>query len=228
MQVGGSDQWGNMVAGVDLIRRKEQAVVHALTVPLVIDKTTGKKFGKSEGNAVWLDPVKTSPFAFYQFWLQVADENVEDYLKLYTLLPLDEISSLLEKWHDNKGARLAQKTLAYEITAIVHGKESAMSAVQVSKVLFGEVQLRDVQKADIDMLREFAPFKNISAGTGIVDLLVDIGLAQSKREARTFLANGAITIDGVVATDEEVLIQSQPQLQLIKRGKKHLVVVEVV
>ena len=137
IQVGGSDQWGNMVSGVDLIRRKTGAEAVAITTPLVVDKATGKKFGKSEGNAVWLDPMQTTPYEFYQFWLNASDESVVDYLKLFTFLSLDEIDTLKQEFETNPGNRLAQKTLAFEVTKVVHGTEAAEAARRVSQILFG-------------------------------------------------------------------------------------------
>ncbi|MBY0538731.1 tyrosine--tRNA ligase, partial [Patescibacteria group bacterium] len=137
VQVGGSDQWGNIVAGVDLIRRKEQKTVHAITVPLIVDKATGKKFGKSEGNAVWLDAEKTTPFNFYQFWLNVSDENVIDYLKVFTFLSLDTIAALEREVSENPGARKAQKELAFAVTSFVHSTEVATSVANVALIIFG-------------------------------------------------------------------------------------------
>jgi tyrosyl-tRNA synthetase len=125
LQIGGSDQWGNILSGVDLVRKVHGKEVHALTLPLVINQATGKKFGKTEEGAVWLDPDKTSPFQFYQFWINVDDYGAEDYLKIYTELSKDEIEAVMREFKQNPAARVAQKKLAYEVTKIVHGKEAA-------------------------------------------------------------------------------------------------------
>src|SRR5690606_7214679 len=132
LQVGGSDQWGNILSGVELIRKKETAIVHGMTAPLVINKATGRKFGKSEGGAVWLDATKTSVYKFYQFWLNTDDESAIDYLKLFTLINKEEIESIAERHAANPSAREAQKRLAYEVTRLVHGDQRADSAVRVT------------------------------------------------------------------------------------------------
>ncbi len=222
LQVGGSDQWGNILAGVELIRRKTGQTAYALTVPLIVDKVTGKKFGKSEGNAVWLDPEKTSPYAFYQFWLNVSDENVVDYLKLFTFLPLEEIVSIVEKHQAEPQVRLAQRTLAREVTSLVHGSQAATTAERASAVHFGNILLSTLNEAEKDMLIKNTPTSFVSSGTLLIDALVAGGLASSKREARTFIEDGAIALDGKTVTDPEY-IHSGPSgtLALLKRGKKH-------
>ncbi len=228
LQVGGSDQWGNIVAGVDLIRRKEQKIAHALTVPLVTDKATGKKFGKSEGNAVWLDAEKTSPYVFYQFWLNTSDESVIDYLKLFTFLTLDEIAGLEKEHAENPGVRTAQKRLACEVTSFVHGVENTRAVERASAALFGEISFGELSAEEVVMVRETAPSCTIIEGALIVDVLVDSALASSKREARTFIESGAVQINGNKATDvEEKLSFVAGEFFLLKRGKKNLCVVEV-
>lgn len=224
LQVGGSDQWGNIVSGVDLVRRKEQAEVHALTVPLVVDKTTGKKFGKSEGNAVWLDPEKTSPYQFYQFWFNTADENVLDYLKLFTFLSLEEIETVSTKTAEDPGARQAQKTLAYEVTKFVHGEKLADSASKVSSILFGDGSVEDLQADEKDLLLANAPTCSINSGDLLVDVLVSSGLASSKREARTFIESGAVTLGEDKVTDVSAVVEtsSAGAMKLLRRGKKQL------
>jgi len=197
LQVGGSDQWGNIIAGVDLIRRKKQVAVHALTVPLVTDKATGKKFGKSEGNAIWLNPEKTSPYEFYQFWLNTSDESVIDYLKLFTLLSLEEIETIEQDFMKDKSARLAQRRLAEEVTRFVHGDDAALETPSLAVV----------------------------AGTSVLDVLIDAKLASSKREAREFVADGAVTLDGEKVADPE----SPVRAGVLQRGKKKMnsVVIEI-
>ncbi len=227
LQIGGSDQWSNIVAGVDFIRRKTGDTVYALTIPLVTDKTTGKKFGKSEGNAIWLDAEKTSPYAFYQFWLHTTDDNVIDYLKLFTFLSLEEIAELEKRHADNPGARVAQKTLAKEVCSFVHGEEVCNVVERVSAALFGEVSFDTLTSQEVQMVKENAPLCHVSAQTPVVDLLVDAKLASSKREARTFIESGAVQINGEKITDVTATISDSPNLLLLKRGKKNVCVVEV-
>lgn len=223
MQVGGSDQWGNIVAGVELIRKKAQDTAYALTVPLVIDKATGKKFGKSEGNAVWLDPEKTSPYAFYQFWLNVSDENVIEYLKLFTLLPLTEIEEIAQAFSKDPSIRTAQKTLAHEVTKLVHGEALAASAAKVSALLFGDSSISALSGEDIAVLTNNAPTYEVQVGTPVVDVLVGCGLATSKREARTFVEGNAVQLAGEKIGDVDVAIEEgvfHEGVALLRRGKK--------
>jgi tyrosyl-tRNA synthetase len=229
LQVGGSDQWGNIIAGVDLIRRVEKAPAYALTVPLIIDKTTGKKFGKSEGNAVWLDAEKTSPYAFYQFWLNVADENVVDYLKLFTTLPLEEIMELERGLEVDPGAREAQRRLAEEVTAFVHGETAGTQAQRVSATLFGEVAIAELSGEERALLLANAPVVTVVDGSSLVDALVAAGLAQSKREARTFIESGAITCAGqrVDAVDRVLNRVIDGDLIHLRRGKKQVALLSI-
>jgi len=224
LQVGGSDQWGNMLAGVDLIRRLEQKAVHALTVPLIIDKTTGRKFGKSEGNAVWLDANKTSPYQFYQFWFNVADENVIDYLKLFTLVALEEIYELEQQLITDPGARVAQRRLAHEVTALVHGESVCVQVERVSATLFGEIAISELSSEEHELLLSNAPVVAVADGCSLTDALVAAGLAQSKREARTFIESGAITLAGVRAdsTDRVLTRAADGDLVHVRRGKKQV------
>lgn len=229
VQVGGSDQWGNIVSGVDLIRRKEQKTVHAVTVPLIVDKATGKKFGKSEGNAVWLDAEKTSPFNFYQFWLNVSDENVIDYLKVFSFLSLDEIAMLEQEVTQNPGARKAQKELASAVTCFVHGPLIIPIIERINSILFGDGKLSDLSKNEITELRMEAPLVSVLSGTLLIDVLVASGLATSKREAREFIESGAIGINDVVITDINSIVQGESfsDLVVLRRGKKNKVFVEI-
>ncbi len=230
VQVGGSDQWGNIIAGVDLIRKKEQKTVYAITIPLIVDKSTGKKFGKSEGNAVWLDAEKTSPYAFYQFWLNVTDDNVIDYLKIFTLLTLDEISQIETDHAAAPHERKAQKVLAENVTEIVHGGEVATQVKEVSDILFGEGDLSELSESGKKLLLQNAPTLKLSAAVNIIDVLVESELASSKREARTFVESGAVTINGGKVSDCEMSItgeQSIGGIALLRRGKKQYVVLEM-
>jgi len=224
VQIGGSDQWGNIIAGVDLIRRKENKTAYALTIPLIVDKATGKKFGKSEGNAVWLDPEKTSPYQFYQFWLNASDESVEDYLKLFTLMNYAEIATAMENHSHQPSARIAQQQLAFAVTKLVHGDDAASAAEMVSGVLFGAAGLNDLTDAQIAMLKKEAPQSTASAGQSIVDILTASGLASSKREARQFLSEGAITLNGGKITEEHVIseVDFKNGVALLKRGKRNV------
>ncbi len=225
VQVGGSDQWGNIIAGVDLVRRIEQKTSYALTVPLIVDKATGKKFGKSEGNAIWLDAEKTSPYAFYQFWLNASDESVIDYLKLFTFLPLEEITEIETSFRNNPGSRSAQKILAKEVTAFVHGKEQAASVERVSSILFGEGTVDDLGEQERQMLLSNAPTYELSAPSAITDVLVASGLATSKREARTFIESGAVTLGTVkVVNPDEVVTVEKGTLVPLRRGKKQFTI----
>lgn len=225
VQVGGSDQWGNIVSGVELVRRKAQAEVFAITVPLVIDKATGKKFGKSEGNAVWLDAEKTSPYQFYQFWLNVSDDSVIDHLKRFTFLSLEEIEAIKQEFEQNPGQRAAQKTLAFLVTEIVHGTETATAVQNVSEILFGGRALDVISETEKAILLANAPVTSVKAGTALIDVLVETGLATSKREARTFIESGAISIGGEKVEDTSAVIakeQFSDELTVLKRGRKQL------
>jgi tyrosyl-tRNA synthetase len=225
LQVGGSDQWGNIIAGVDLIRRVEQKKVYAFTVPLFIDKATGKKFGKSEGNAVWLDSEKTSPYAFYQFWLNASDESVIDYLKLFTFIPLSEIEEIATHFKNNPGSRSAQKRLAHEVTTFVHGAVATEAVEKVSSVLFGEGDITSLDEEGKTILLGSAPTCALSESTSITDVLVLAQLATSKREARTFIESGAVTLGSVkVSNPEEMVTVEKGGLLPLRRGKKHFVV----
>lgn len=225
LQVGGSDQWGNIVAGVDLVRRVEGQKVYALTQALVIDKATGKKFGKSEGNAVWLDAEKTSPYQFYQFWLNVSDDSVVDFLKRFTFLSLEEIAGVEQDFMRNPGDRLAQKRLAYEVTAFVHGKEVVDNVVVVSEILFGDRSVDEITTEVKDLLLTNAPTTNIQSGTTVLDVLVESGLASSKREARMFIESGAVLVNDEKVTSTDMLLDDSLSVQglvFLRRGKKRL------
>lgn len=227
VQVGGSDQWGNIIAGVDLVRRKTGKTVYALTTPLVIDKASGKKFGKSEGNAVWLDAQKTSPFAFYQFWFNTSDESVVDYLKLFTFLPLEEITDLEQATEANPGERSAQRKLAELVTGFVHGEGVAVSVTNVSKILFGEGDVNKLSDTEQKLLKENAPHLSCSQTTLLSNALVDSGLASSKREARTFIQSGAVVVNNQKITKDVELGSFKESLLLLHRGKKNVCLIEI-
>jgi len=220
MQMGGSDQWGNMIAGTQLIRRIEGAEAHVFSTPLVINKQTGVKFGKSEGGAVWLDSSKTSPYKFYQFWLNVDDETAEDLVKIYTLLDKQTIDDLIADHRENRGARTLQRELAYRVTELVHGQAVADQVRRVTKVLFNEdgVELSSLTSEEIDMLAAELP----TAERGnIVDVLIAADIAKSKGEAKRLLAGGGVTVNGQKVDDSyEVKDKS-----LVKKGKNSFVFV---
>lgn len=223
LQVCGSDQWGNSIAGVDLIRRVLGQESHVWSAPLVVNKATGVKFGKSEEGAVWLDEKQTSMFRFYQFWLNVDDQGVEDYLKIYTLLAKEEIDSIMQEFRNNPGGRVAQKRLAFEVSAIVHGHEKAESAQRVSEVLFGQEDFLALEEIEVSLLKQELP--SIQASDDLYDMMVDGGLASSKSEARNFHVSGAVSINGIkVLPDQEIIFREGANL--LKRGKNSFAIVE--
>ncbi len=228
VQIGGSDQWGNIVAGVDLIRRKENKPAYALTIPIITDKATGKKFGKSEGNAVWLDPQMTSPYAFYQFWFNTSDESVVDYLKIFTLLEDMEIVAAMELHRRDAKERHAQKILARELTALVHGVDEAEKAELVTGVLFGEESIGGLDETGIATLRAAAPLYEVEADSPLINALIGAKLASSKTEARRFFKDKAVFLNDKVVKDSEKKFASgdfHNGIALIRRGKKNVSVV---
>lgn len=212
LQVAGADQWGNSISGVQLIRRIEGGEAHVFTAPLIVNKATGVKFGKSEGGAIWLDADKTSPYKFYQFWLNIDDETAKDLIKIYTLLPRDTVEGLISKHDDEPSARLLQTTLAREVSNLVHGAERCESVVRVTEVLFGDLSVNELSKADLDELAREIP--TVAAGT-IQEVLVGAGLAASNGEARRFLEAGAIKVNGVKVDS----LHNVDSPSLIKKGK---------
>ncbi|SRR5581483_7061608 len=224
LQVCGADQWGNSIAGVELIRRIEGNEANIWSAPLVVNKTTGVKFGKSEGGAVWLDERKTSAYSFYQFWLNADDESVESYLGIYTLLSRDEVAGVMTDFRRDPGTRTAQKTLAYEVTRLVHGADKADAARNVTEVLFGSRAFQDLQAVDLAMLKDELPVVQAADGETLPALLVRSGLAGSRSEAGRFIAAGAISINGekLTAVPDNALRSGD---NLIKRGKNSFVVV---
>lgn len=227
VQVGGSDQWSNILAGVEFIRRKSEKEVFALTWPLIVNKSTGKKFGKSEQGAIWLDPKKTSPYSFYQFFLNVDDESVEELLLKLTLLHYHEVESIMVAHKENPGERNAQKELARAVTTLVHGEEAAENAENVSAVLFGEKTLSQVSRDAHQLLQQEAPSAGIKLGISIVDALVESKLAVSKREARQFIEDGAVSLGSSPVSDVTQVLKEgdfENGLALLKRGKRNAAV----
>jgi tyrosyl-tRNA synthetase len=219
LQVCGADQWGNSIAGVDLIRRMEGGEAHVYSTPLVINKATGKKFGKSEGGAIWLDSNKTSVYQFYQFWLNVDDEGVTDYAKVYTLLSKEQIDDLAEQQRQNPGARPAQRALAREVTTLVHGKERCESVERVTEVLFGARAFSDLDDGDLTTLAGEIP--GVAMGKSIIECLVESEVATSNGEARRLIASGAISVNGDKISDDFQLQATA----LIKKGKNSFILV---
>lgn len=219
LQLCGADQWGNSIAGVDLIRRMEGGEAHVYSTPLVINKATGVKFGKSEGGAIWLDPTKTSVYKFYQFWLNVDDEGVIDYAKIYTLLSRDEIEALADRHAASPGAREAQKTLAREVTILVHGLERTESVMRVTDVLFGGGSIADLHSDDIEALAAEIPAMN--TGISLIEALVESGVCASNGEARRIITGGGVSINGVKATEDTTLSERA----LLKKGKNSFILV---
>lgn len=219
LQLCGADQWGNSITGVDLIRRIEGMEVDVYSMPLVFNKTTGAKFGKSEDGAVWLDADKTSVYKFYQFWLNTDDAGVIDYLKIYTLLGVDEIEELTRQVQENPGARAAQKTLAREVTTLVHGSERTESVERVTNVLFGGTEFGTLKSEDIEALACEIPV--IQTGKSLIEVLVETGLVTSNGEARRLISSGAVSINGEKVTDDNVI----NSVVLVKKGKNSFVLV---
>lgn len=218
LQLCGADQWGNSLAGVDLIRRLDGREAHVFSTPLIVNKTTGVKFGKSEGGAVWLDPKQTSVYAFYQFWLNVDDASTPELLRVYTMLSRDEIEALDASTRDNPGARAAQKSLAREVTTIVHGADRMASVEKVTAVLFGGGDFTSLTPDEVEILASEIP--QASLGT-ISSTLLESDIVKSNGEARRLIESGAISINGnKVTTDENVREQS-----LVKKGKNTFILV---
>lgn len=223
LQLGGSDQWGNCLSGVELIRRVRGKETHAITLPLVINKATGKKFGKSEAGAIWLDENKTSVYQFYQFWLNVDDKGAGEYLKIFTELDKPAIKQIMSSFEKDRSNRIAQKTLAYEVTKLVHGKARADSVKKVTNVLFGEGDFNELGASEVAILKK--ELTVTKASSDLAETIVGAGLAASKTEARNFQANGAITVNG-----SKVDINQPAPLKnganLLKRGKNSFAIIE--
>lgn len=219
LQIGGSDQWGNLLSGVDLIRKKENAEVYAMTAPLLINKSTGRKFGKSEGGAVWLDENKTSVYKFYQFWLNVDDESAIEYMKIFTMLDRDTIEAIAENHAVNPGARSAQKVLAREVTDIVHGSARRESVERVTEVLFGGGDFKKLSNDDLGALAEEIPC--VDAGIDVIEALVESGAVGSNGEAKRLLKSGAISLNGEKLAENKVVNDTS----LLKKGKNTFVLI---
>ena len=231
VQIGGADQWGNLTAGMDLIHKKQpQAEVFALTIPLML-KADGTKFGKTAGGAVWLDPKKTSPFEFYQFWLNQDDRDVIKYLKFFTFLSHEEIDQLAVEVAHHPEKRTAQRRLAQEVTTFVHGQAAMQEAEKISQILFGG----DIKDLSVDQVEQaFAKMPSVQASAqpqNIINWLVDLKLETSKRQAREDVHNGAISLNGNLVTDEQLLVQPDEHFDgkymIVRKGKKNYTLVHI-
>ncbi len=229
MQVAGSDQWGNITTGVDLIRKMLDEQAYAFTMPLILD-ATGKKFGKSEGNALWLDKEKTAPYAIYQYLINSDDSKVLEYLKVFTFLSREEIEKIYAEHQAAPEKRIAQKTLAWEIVKDIHGKEEADNAVQVSEKLFAG-DFKGLAVKDILTGMKGVPSFKYTEELPLVDVLVNNGMASSKREAREFIKNNAVQINGETINDETKIITKDMALEgkviIFRRGKKKYFLAEI-
>ncbi|MDW4090988.1 tyrosine--tRNA ligase [Staphylococcus saprophyticus] len=224
VQVGGSDQWGNITSGIELMRRMYgQTEAYGLTIPLVV-KSDGKKFGKTEGGAVWLDAAKTSPYEFYQFWINTTDDDVIKFLKYFTFLEQEEIEALEKSLNEAPHLREAQKALAENVTRFIHGQDALDDAIRISQALFAG----DLQSLSASELKEGfkdVPQVELSSETrNIVEVIVETGISSSKRQAREDVNNGAIYINGIRQQDVNYELTSEDKIEneftIIRRGKK--------
>ena len=209
VQIGGSDQWGNIVQGIELIKRKTGKKAYGLGLPLITDPTTGKKFGKTaSGKPIWLDPKKTSPFEFYQFLLNTSDDLARQLLYFYSFRPLSEIEEIINKALKSPEERIAQKELAFELTSLIHGKEAAKNCVLSSKILFSK-PLEEISEKEVEIIKKVIPFSQASKKDSIEELLIKSGLAPSKKQARRLLEQKAIKVKRI------------RKYAIVKKGKKN-------
>ena len=224
LQTGGSDQWGNLTSGTDLIHKSEGATAHAIGTPLITN-SDGTKFGKSEGNAVWLDPTMTSPYAFYQFWLNTDDADVIQRLKVFTFLDRVQIEHLEGVVAAEPFRREAQKTLAWEVTGLVHGADATRAAIDASEALFGQGDISALDAATLESALRELPNTTSPATTPIVQLLVDTGLTTSASEARRAIGQGGVYVNNVKVEDDQATLEHTALLSgmaVLRRGKKTL------
>ncbi|MEO6828005.1 MAG: tyrosine--tRNA ligase [Microbacteriaceae bacterium] len=224
LQTGGSDQWGNLTSGTDLIHRVEHATVHAVGTPLIIN-SDGTKFGKSEGNAVWLDPALTSPYAFYQFWLNTDDADVVERLKIFTFLSRERIQRLAVAVAAEPFKREAQRVLAYEVTSLVHGTEATDAAIAAARALFGQGELDDLDPGTLRAALSELPSISTASGTSVAQALVGTGLMASLSEARRAIGQGGIYLNNVKVDSPDATIAEgalRCSMAVLRRGKKTL------
>ena len=228
LQVAGSDQWGNITSGIELIRKKLDKEAYGMVMPLVTD-STGKKFGKTEGNALWLDKNKTSSYEMYQYLINLEDSMIIEYLKKLTFLTKEEIEEIEKEHNENPEKRIAHTALAREIITDLHGKEEFEKALKMSQALFsGDV--KDLTVKDIDLIFKDAEKKELNKEVNIVDLLVEEKICSSKREAREFVTGGTISINGDKVTDLEKVLSKKDAIEekyiILRRGKKKYFLIE--
>ena len=229
LQTGGSDQWGNLTAGLDLVHRVEGVSVHALGTPL-ITKADGTKFGKTEGGSVWLDPALTSPYAFYQFWVNADDRDVSVYLRLFSLLPRPQIEALEEATAVRPAARQAQRALAAELTTLVHGAKAAGAALQASLALFGQGQLDALDEPTLSAALRETPTGQAEPGSSCAELFAATGLVPSRAAARRAVAEGGAYLNNVRLADPGAVLAAEDFLHgrwaVLRRGKRSVAGVE--
>jgi tyrosyl-tRNA synthetase len=223
LQIGGSDQWGNLTSGTDLIHKVEGKSAHILATPLITD-SEGKKFGKSEGNAIWLDTDLTSPYAFYQFWLNVEDSNTVNLLKVFTFLTKQEIEDLESQLASEPHLRAAQKRLAYEVTSLVHSTAATDAVIAASQALFGQGELDQLDKGTLEAALQALPNMKASLGTGVAELLVETGLVASLSAGRRAIAEGGVYLNNIRIDDEKATLDQaiMGEFAVLRRGKKTL------
>ena len=231
LETGGNDQWGNMVGGVDLIRKVEGAETHVMTTP-IITKADGTKFGKSEGGAIWLDPEMMTPYAFYQFWLQVADEDVVRFLKIFTFMPREEIEALAVEVAERPHQRAAQKALAASVTELVHGADQLERVLAATQALWGGGDIRDLDAATLAAATADLPRASLSLGEAtVVDALVALGFEKGKTAARRTITSGGASVNNVKVEDPDAVLDASDVLAgglaLIRKGRKNLAVLEL-
>ncbi|GHC63334.1 tyrosine--tRNA ligase [Streptomyces flavofungini] len=231
LQQGGSDQWGNLTAGIDLIHRLEpNATVHALATPLMT-KSDGTKFGKTEGGAVWLDPEMTTPYAFYQFWLNVDDRDISTYLRILSFRSREELEELERQTEERPQARAAQRALAEELTTLVHGADQCAAVIAASKALFGQGDLADLDEATLAAALSELPHIQVAELGPVVDLFAEVGLVASKSAARRTVKEGGAYVNNAKVAAEDAVADRADLLHgrwlVLRRGKKNLAAVEV-
>lgn len=219
LQIGGSDQWGNLLSGVNLIRKKEGAEVFAMTAPLLINRSTGRKFGKSEGGALWLDASKTSPFKMYQFLLNSDDQSVFEYLKILTTLSKEEIETIEKNHQENQHLRIAQKALAKNVVEIVHGEEVAKNVISATEVLFGGKAFENLTKAEIEVLKYEIPVA--PKDKTVSEILIETNFVKSKGEAKRLILANSISFNGN-KLQEDIQITEKG---LLKKGKNSFILI---
>jgi tyrosyl-tRNA synthetase len=230
LQTGGSDQWGNLLSGVELVRKVEGTAVHALTTPL-ITKADGTKFGKTESGTVWLDPELTSPYAFYQFWLNADDADVVRYLKVFTFRTVEQIAELEQAVKSRPQAREAQRALAYDVASLVHGVDATEKVIAASRALFGGGDLAELDAATLGAAVAELPTAEVAVGDPVVDVLAATGLVASKGAARRAIAEGGASVNNRKVTDDAAVVEAGDLLHgrwlVLRRGKRTLAVARV-